>query len=77
MKIAVLFTFVVLLFVAFLQPASGCKCETFITNAKKAPKLLKQLGLHVNSDIMKMGPKAICEQFSKDTIDLIKEKASC
>ena len=77
MKIAVLFSFVVLLFAAFLKPASACKCETFITKAKEAPALLTQLGIHINDDIMKMGPAAICAQLSKDTVDLIKEKASC
>ena len=78
MKIAVLFSFVVLLFVAFLKPASGCDCVKFLTNAKEATTLLKQLPKNTlpDGDIMKKGPKAICDGLSLDTINLI-HGASC
>ena len=72
MKIAILFSFVVLLFAAFLKPASGCPCKKFITAAKLAPKLLSELNITIDKDIMKKGPKAICAGLSEDVINTIK-----
>merc|ERR1712241_246425 len=71
MKIAVLFSLVVLLFAAFLKPASGCPCATFIKKAKLAPNLLKNLNIKVDAEIMKKGPVAICKGLPKDAIDTI------
>ena len=71
MKIAVLFSFVVLLFAAFLKPASGCPCATFIKKAKLAPSLLSNLNIKVDAEIMKKGPAAICAGLPKDAINTI------
>ena len=58
MKIAVLFSLVVLALVAFLKPASGCDCVKYL---KGAPKSVIS-SLEIPAKYMAMGPKVVCKK---------------
>jgi len=63
MKIAVLFSLVVLALVAFLKPASGCDCVKYL---KEAPKSVIT-SLEIPAAYKTMGPKVVCKKLKTFT----------
>ena len=63
MKIAVLFSLVVLALVAFLKPASGCDCVKYL---KGAPKSVID-SLEIPAAYQAMGPKVVCKKLATFT----------
>ena len=63
MKIAVLFSLVVLALVAFLKPASGCDCVKYLSGAPKS--VIKTL--EIPAATMAMGPKVVCKKLATFT----------
>ena len=74
MKIAVLFSLVVLALVAFLKPASGCDCVKFLSTRDTFPATLAQAGVKNPACGKKEAcAKAACANASADVKKLIKE----
>ena len=63
MKIAVLFSLVVLALVAFLKPASGCDCVKYL---KGAPESVIT-SLEIPAAYAKLGPKVVCKKLATFT----------
>ena len=61
MKIAVLFSLVVLALVA--SPASGCDCVKFLNASTKKPAALKSIT--IPAKYAKQGPKVVCAKMPK------------
>ena len=61
MKIAVLFSLVVLALVAFLKPASGCDCVKYLSSAPKSVIT----SLEIPAAYMAKGPKVVCKVLAK------------
>merc|ERR1712141_979647 len=80
MKIAVLFSLVVLVLVAFPNTASGCDCVTYLmksdsfTNDLKTPYVLKKAGIKIPDSLILKGPKAVCKKLPKVKACLAKQK---
>ena len=62
MKIAVLFSLVVLALVAFLKPASGCDCVKYLSSAPKS----FITSLEIPADYMDKGAKVVCKVLAKN-----------
>merc|ERR1712141_95030 len=74
MKIAVLFSLVVLLLVAFLRPASGCDCVKFLSTRDQLPTTLAEAGVkNPSCGTNAACAKAACANASADVKKLIKE----
>ena len=63
MKIAVLFSLVALVLVAFLNTASGCDCVKFLNASTKKPAALKSIT--IPAKYAKQGPKVVCAKMPK------------
>jgi len=63
MKIAVLFSLVVLALVAFLKPASGCDCVKYLLGASKSVIT----SLQIPAEYMAVGPKVVCKKLQTVT----------
>ena len=63
MKIAVLFSLVVLAFVAFLKPASGCDCVKYLSAAPESVIT----SLEIPAAYAKLGPKVVCKKLATIT----------
>jgi hypothetical protein len=74
MKIAVLFSLVVLVLVAFLNTASGCDCVTFLNKSTKKPAVLKSIT--IPAAYAKQGPKVVCAKMPKVKAILAKQPCS-
>merc|ERR1712141_557692 len=73
MKIAVLFSLVVLALVAFLKPASGCDCVKYLSGAPKS--VIKTL--EIPAATMAMGPKVVCKKLATFTQGKKTPKTDC
>ena len=62
MKIAVLFSLVVLALVAFLKPASGCDCVKYLSNAPKS----FITSLEIPAAYVGKGAKYVCKVLAKN-----------
>merc|ERR1711936_443415 len=62
MKIAVLFSLVVLALVAFLKPASGCDCVKYLSSAPKS----FITSLEIPKAYMDSGAKVVCKVLAKN-----------
>ena len=72
MKIAVLFSLVVLVLVAFLKPASGCDCVKYLTCCKKEGLNPLTQGVMIPPRLFKKGPKVACKKAGKAVLAKIK-----
>ena len=63
MKIAVLFSLVVLVLAAFLNTASGCDCVKYLSGAPQS--VIKTL--EIPAATMAMGPKVVCKKLKTFT----------
>ena len=63
MKIAVLFSLVVLALVAFLKPASGCDCVKYLSAAPESVIT----SLEIPAAYQAMGPKVVCKKLATIT----------
>ena len=62
MKLAVLFSLVVLALVAFLKPASGCDCVKYLSSAPKS----FITSLEIPAEYMAKGAKVVCKVLAKN-----------
>ena len=65
MKLAVLFSLVVLVIVAFLNPASGCDCVKYLQKSTKMPAVLTKAGIKIPDSLAEKGPKVVCAKMPK------------